>query len=148
MWLAALASESLPLYAPPGRTATVLHEGDKFAQGKWDLPVGKSDPGEPISETAVHELRVETGLIVKTEALQAAHIIHGAWGVEAPNGFLIVFFVAHERIGDPENREPKKHAQVRWVDANATPEEFVDTTASALRCHLTGGPQVSLSGWR
>src|SRR5690606_23200700 len=28
----------------------------KFAKGKWDLPVGKSDPGEPITETAVREL--------------------------------------------------------------------------------------------
>jgi 8-oxo-dGTP pyrophosphatase MutT (NUDIX family) len=56
----------------------------KFAQGKWDLPVGKSEPGEPITETAVRELREETGLIVKPESLRVAHIIHGAWGVEAP----------------------------------------------------------------
>lgn len=55
----------------------------KFAQGMWDLPVGKSEPGEPITETAVRELFEETGLTVKPEALKVAHIIHGAWGVEA-----------------------------------------------------------------
>ncbi|SMF38705.1 ADP-ribose pyrophosphatase YjhB, NUDIX family [Streptomyces sp. Amel2xC10] len=90
----------------------------KFAQGKWDLPIGKSEPGEPITETAVRELREETGLTVKPEALKVAHIVHGAWGVEAPNGFLTVVFAAHEWIGEPENREPHKHAQVRWVDAD------------------------------
>lgn len=37
----------------------------KFAQGLWDLPVGKSEPGEPITETAVRELYEETGLVVK-----------------------------------------------------------------------------------
>ncbi|MFD5453994.1 NUDIX domain-containing protein [Streptomyces olivaceus] len=119
----------------------------KFAQGMWDLPVGKSEPGEPITETAVRELYEETGLTVKPDSLKVAHIIHGAWGVEAPNGFLIVVFAAHEWTGEPENREPRKHAQVRWVVADAIPEEVVDTTASALRRYLKGGPDVSLDGW-
>ena len=81
-------------------------ENAKFAQGMWDLPVGKSEPGEPITETAVRELYEETGLTVKPESLKVAHIIHGAWGVEAPNGFLTVVFAAHEWTGEPENREP------------------------------------------
>ncbi|MDI3422959.1 NUDIX domain-containing protein [Streptomyces luteolus] len=119
----------------------------KFAQGMWDLPVGKSEPGEPITETAVRELYEETGLTVKPEALKVAHIIHGAWGVKAPGGFLTVVFAAHEWAGEPENREPRKHAQVRWVDADAIPEEFVDTTDSALSRYLDGGPEVSLDGW-
>ncbi|MEU0166758.1 NUDIX domain-containing protein [Streptomyces iakyrus] len=119
----------------------------KFAQGMWDLPVGKSEPGEPITETAARELYEETGLTVKPEALAVAHIIHGAWGVEAPNGFLTVVFAAHEWTGEPENREPRKHSQVCWVDADTIPAEFVDTTASALHRYLTGGPQVSLDGW-
>nr|WP_202426357.1 NUDIX domain-containing protein [Streptomyces sp. HUCO-GS316] len=120
----------------------------KFAQGMWDLPGGKSEPGEPIAETAVRELYEETGLTVKPESLKVAHIIHGAWGVEAPNGFLTVVFTAHEWSGELENREPRKHAQVCWVNADAIPVEFVDTTASALRGYLTDGPQVSLDGWR
>ena len=43
-------------------------ENAKFAQGMWDLPVGKSEPGEPITETAVRELYEETGLTVKPES--------------------------------------------------------------------------------
>ncbi|MGW0757235.1 NUDIX domain-containing protein [Streptomyces sp. NPDC002814] len=122
-------------------------EHAKFAQGMWDLPVGKSEHGEPITETAVRELYEETGLTVNPESLKVAHIIHGAWGVEAPNGFLTVVFAAHEWTGEPENREPHKHAQVCWVDADALPDTFVDTTASALHRYLNDGPQVSLDGW-
>lgn len=77
----------------------------KFAQGMWDLPVGKSEPGEPITETAVRELFEETG--------------------------------------EPVNREPHKHTQVRWVHAYAIPEEFVDTTASALHRSHRRPPSVS-----
>jgi 8-oxo-dGTP pyrophosphatase MutT (NUDIX family) len=120
----------------------------KFAHGRWDLPVGKSEPGEPITETAVRELYEETGLTVKSESLKVAHIIHGAWGVEAPNGFLTVVFAAHEWTGEPENREPRKHAQVCWVDTDAIPENFVGTTASALHRYFTDGAQVSLDGWK
>ncbi|MFG2830018.1 NUDIX domain-containing protein [Streptomyces sp. NPDC048434] len=122
-------------------------ENAKFAQGMWDLPVGKSEPGEPIIETAVRELFEETGLTVNPEALKVAHIIHGAWGVEAPNGFLTVVFAAHDWTGEPENREPRKHSQVRWVDADSIPENFVDTTANAVHRYLEGGPEVSLDGW-
>ncbi|WP_369030738.1 NUDIX domain-containing protein [Streptomyces adonidis] len=123
-------------------------ENAKFAQGMWDLPVGKSEPGEPVTETAVRELYEETGLTVKPESLKVAHIIHSAWGVEAPNGFLTVVFVAHEWSGELENREPRKHSQVCWVNADSIPDEFVDTTSSALRRHLSGGPQVSLDGFK
>lgn len=122
-------------------------ENAKFAQGMWDLPVGKSEPGEPITETAVRELYEETGLVVKPESLKVAHIIHGAWGVEAPNGFLTVVFAAHEWTGEPENREPRKHSQVRWIGTDAIPDAFVDTTASALHQYLTNGSEVSLDGW-
>ncbi|MET7288244.1 NUDIX domain-containing protein [Streptomyces sp. NPDC005573] len=122
-------------------------ENAKFAQGMWDLPVGKSEPGEPITETAVRELYEETGLTVKPESLKVAHIIHGAWGVEAPNGFLTVVFATHEWTGEPENREPRKHCQVSWVDVLEIPEQFVDTTGSALHRYLKNGSGVSLNGW-
>lgn len=54
---------------------------------------------------------------------------------------------ATNRAANTKTRESKKHAQVRWVKTDAIPEEFVDTTASALRRCLAGGPQVSLDGW-
>ncbi|KQW09519.1 hypothetical protein ASD08_39400 [Streptomyces sp. Root369] len=116
---------------------------------------------------------------MKPESLKVAHIIHGAWGVEAPNGFLTrppyllldvdgvlipfpdtvgpghprpprrrAFFAAHEWTGELVSREPRKHAQVCWVDADAIPENFVDTTSSALDRYLDGGLEVSLDGWR
>jgi ADP-ribose pyrophosphatase YjhB (NUDIX family) len=111
-------------------------------------PSGKANRGEPITDTAVRELHEETGPTVQPQSLKIAHIIHGARGVEAPNGFLTVVFAAHEWTGGPENREPRKHAQVRWIDVDAIPAPFVDTTASALDRYLNTGPDISLNGWK
>ncbi|MYV98352.1 NUDIX domain-containing protein [Streptomyces sp. SID3343] len=119
----------------------------KFAAGLWDLPVGKSEPGEPVTVTAVRELREETGVIVDPADLRVAHVIHAAWGVEGPGGFLTVVFAAHTWTGEPVNAEPTKHDRVRWVDTNDIPQDFVTTTASALDGYLRHGPDTTLHGW-
>jgi len=132
-----------------GERVVLIQRGPraKFARGMWDLPVGKSEPGEPITQTAIRELREETGLIVAAEDLRLVHVIHGAQGVEAPSGFLTVVFATHHWAGDLSNEEPAKHAQVAWAPTRAIPPDFVRTTASALHHYLTGGSDVSLDSW-
>ncbi|MEV6986499.1 NUDIX domain-containing protein [Sphaerisporangium sp. NPDC051017] len=119
----------------------------KFAADHWDLPVGKADKGELITTTAVRELREETGLVVNPDRLKVAGLIHGAWGVEAPNGFLTVVFVAHEWEGEPVNAEPHKHVRVAWMSVDDIPQRFVSTTREALMNYLGGGPMVASEGF-
>lgn len=38
-----------------------------YRRGKWDLPKGKAEKGEPISDTAVREIKEETGLDVEVK---------------------------------------------------------------------------------
>ncbi|RBQ16945.1 DNA mismatch repair protein MutT [Spongiactinospora rosea] len=119
----------------------------KFAAGHWDLPVGKADKGEVITATAARELREETGLVADPGHLKVAGLIHGAWGVEAPNGFLTVVFVAHQWEGRPVNAEPHKHSRVMWVPVDEIPVPFVPTTRDALVNYLRGGPMVATEGF-
>lgn len=119
----------------------------KYAAGMWELPVGKHEPGERITDTAVRELHEETGLVVQPESLRVAHLVHGLHGVDAPDGFLTVVFATHDWTGTPENREPTKHAALRWADPAALPTPFVPTSAEALHHYLAGGPEVAITGW-
>ncbi|SCK43417.1 ADP-ribose pyrophosphatase [Streptomyces sp. ScaeMP-e48] len=70
-------------------------QGARLAHGTWELPVCKSESGDPITETAVRELCEETGQTVKPEPLKVAPV-QGAWGVEPPNGFVTVVYAAYE----------------------------------------------------
>jgi 8-oxo-dGTP pyrophosphatase MutT (NUDIX family) len=128
----------------------LLQRGEraKFGQGLWDLPTGKSDPGEPVTVTAVRELREETGLVVSPADLRLAQVVHGAWGVESPNGFLTVVFAASTWSGTPENREPAKHAAVEWTPVSALPSAFVPSSSIALTAYLAAAPAgVIPRGW-
>ncbi|MEO3749260.1 NUDIX domain-containing protein [Streptomyces sp. B6B3] len=150
------AIDSMTLLA----AAVVVHDRDadrvvllrrgpraKFGRGLWDLPVGKSDPGEPVTETAVRELREETGLVVDPADLTLAHVVHGAVGAESPGGFLTVIFTAHRWRGTLVNAEPRKHSEVRWLPTGDLPRDVVFSTDAVLHRCLTGDVGVTLHGW-
>ncbi|MGP3969586.1 NUDIX domain-containing protein [Streptomyces sp. 6N223] len=119
----------------------------KFARGLWDLPVGKSDPGEPVTATAVRELEEETGLVVDPADLRLAHVVHGAHGVESPAGFLTVVFTAHRWRGTLLNAEPGKHSEVRWVPVDALPEAMVFSADRVVRRCIAGEAGVTVVGF-
>jgi 8-oxo-dGTP pyrophosphatase MutT (NUDIX family) len=123
--------------------------GSKFAPLHWDLLSGKAGKGESVTAAAARELKEETGLTVDPASPRVAGIIHGAWGVEVPNGFLTVIFAARTRGGEPVNAEPRKHAQVTWLPVDGIPAELVPDRREALLGYLRspGEPVVSTDGF-
>lgn len=119
--------------------------GSKFAPLHWDLPSGKADRGESVTAAAARELREETGLTVDPAALRIAGIIHGAWGVEAPNGFLTVIFAARSWHGEPVNAEPREHARVAWFPVSGVPAELVPDRRDALIGYLRSPGELVVS---
>lgn len=135
---------------PAGRIL-LLQRGpqSKFAPLSWDLPSGKADKGESVTAAAARELHEETGLAVDPASLRIAGIIHGAHGVEAPNGFLTVIFAARKWDGEPVNAEPRKHARVAWFPSSEIPAELVPDRREALLAYLRSPdePMVSTDGF-
>nr|WP_052848448.1 NUDIX domain-containing protein [Streptomyces avicenniae] len=121
----------------------------KFARGMWDLPVGKCDPGEPVTSAAVRELKEETGLVVDPADLRLRHVVHAAQGPEAPAGFLTVIFATERWSGTAYNAEPAKHAAVRWTPIGQLPAELVFSADRIIeRCVTEENAGLTLHGWR
>lgn len=118
-----------------------------FGRGMWDLPVGKCDPGEPVTATAVRELREETGLTADPADLRLAHVLHGSRGVESPNGFLTVVFRTERWRGTAFNAEPHKHSEVRWFPVDALPDDLLFSAERIIHRCLAGETGITLLGW-
>ncbi|MFJ6898102.1 NUDIX domain-containing protein [Streptomyces hokutonensis] len=80
-----------------------------FAPGEWDVPSGKGEPREPITATAVRELKEETGVVAAEADLRLVHVVHGSWGAEVPGMFMALVFHTDQWSGTPLNAEPHKH---------------------------------------
>ncbi|WP_406300322.1 NUDIX domain-containing protein [Embleya sp. NBC_00888] len=96
------------------KRVVLLRRGNKkaFAPGMWSLPSGKGAPGEPITHTAVRELREETGLEVKPQALRLAHVTHSVDSPEAPEGFVVLVFAG--RSGTAKRSTPSRASTRPW----------------------------------
>jgi 8-oxo-dGTP pyrophosphatase MutT (NUDIX family) len=89
------------------------------ADSLWVLPKGTPDPGETIEETALREVREETGLVVKTGA-RLPTIEY--WFVA--NGARYHKFVHHwlmEPIGGDLADHDAEFDTVRWVSIDEAP---------------------------
>ncbi|CAL9406192.1 hypothetical protein SUDANB171_01557 [Streptomyces sp. enrichment culture] len=147
--------------APPLSAAVVVHDreqnrvvllrrgaGARFGSGLWDLPVGKCEPGEPVTRGAIRELYEETGLRVAAQDLRLAHVVHAAPGIGSAAGFLTVVFVTERWSGEPVNREPGKHETVSWVAIDALPAGAMVLSTDRMLARVLGGEtDVSLHGW-
>jgi 8-oxo-dGTP pyrophosphatase MutT (NUDIX family) len=89
-----------------------------FRKGKWDLPKGKLDPGEPIDECALREVREETGLkevkLTKKEPLQMTYHTYDE------NGKHILketyWYQMHAKAGQSvQPQQEEQITEIKWI---------------------------------
>lgn len=104
-----------------------------FRRGAWDLPKGKLDPGETLSECALREVREEVGIRRLALAASAGFTVHGYPEKERYMVKRTAWYFMHtpERQFTPEAREGIE--QVAWVP---WPEAVERVGYDSLRRHL------------
>jgi 8-oxo-dGTP diphosphatase len=137
------------LFKGDGRVLLVRHT---YGRLNWELPGGAAEPGESPAETAVREIREETGLRVELERLTGVYYEPGP----APDGdhAPLVHFVFRARpFGDraPVAMSPEIDAVAYWsIDRLPTP--ISDFTERRIRDAASGSPatvaRVDRRSWR
>ncbi|MBS1885967.1 MAG: NUDIX domain-containing protein [Actinobacteria bacterium] len=120
--------------------------------GKWCLPAGGAEEGGSFADTAISELREETGVVADRADLVAFACLSEAelHTITYPGGDVshcfAMLFLARRWRGDPEPDGVETTA-MRWADPAAPPSPLEDPAAYALdlyRAHLRDGAfQVS-----
>lgn len=94
----------------------LVHRVRPPEQGVWNLPGGKVDRGERAAAAVRREIAEEVGIDIAVGALLCVSEIIGP-----DHHWVSPVFVSHILSGIPENREPAKHADVRWWPLDALP---------------------------
>ncbi|MFD9305572.1 (deoxy)nucleoside triphosphate pyrophosphohydrolase [Streptomyces sp. NPDC060048] len=89
-----------------GRLLAARRSAPPELAGRWELPGGKTEPGESVPDALVRELREELG--VETEALER---IPGEWPLKP--GLVLHVWTARLLSGDPLPLED--HDELRWL---------------------------------
>jgi 8-oxo-dGTP pyrophosphatase MutT (NUDIX family) len=93
-------------------------------EGLWALPKGQIDPGESPAETAVREVREETG--VSGRLVEKLGDVRYVYARDGERVFKVVSFFllrgGRGRIGEIEERMRVEVAEARWLPLHAAPE--------------------------
>lgn len=105
-----------------GRILFLRRVNTGFADGKYGLPSGHVDGGEPARLAAVREIREEVGVGITEDDLEFVHFTHQP-DHDGNGEYIGLFFVATSWDGEPENCEPEKHDILSWMYPDEIPEE-------------------------
>ncbi|CQR61790.1 NUDIX hydrolase [Streptomyces leeuwenhoekii] len=131
-------------------THVILRDGDKilfsqrggpYGHGRWHMPSGKLDQGEPLTVGAARELYEETGVTTDPAHLRLVQIVHHR---QDPTTERIGFFFEATRWeGQPVNKEPEKCLALQWFTVHELPDDIIEYPAAGLLGYLdTTGPLV------
>jgi 8-oxo-dGTP diphosphatase len=105
-----------------------------YADGQYSVPAGHLDGGETVLAAARREALEETGVAIAAEDLTFSSVMHRMNADERVDFFLHV----RSWDGEPENTEPDKCDELRWVNMDELPDNIVPYVRQAIQNHHDG----------
>lgn len=132
-----------------GRVLLVRHT---YGRLNWELPGGGADPGESPDETAVREIREETGLEVRIDRLTGAYYEAGPRPGNDHGPILHFVFLVQAMHGTAPIPTPPEIDDVGWWPLDGLPTPISDFTERRIRDAASGAPAAVLKiegrSWR
>lgn len=94
----------------------------KFAPGAYSLPGGRVEKNETFRQAVIREVQEELGLTIDQNDLEFVHTFYRK-GTE--HELVACIFKCNRWYGEPFNKEPEKHEELRWIDFDNLPENII-----------------------
>ena len=106
-----------------------------WRDGDYSVPAGHLEEGEGVMDTLVREVQEETGVELRVEDVELAHVMH-----RKPVQYIDFFFVTRRWSGEPAIMEKDKCDDMRWFSLHDLPEHMVPSVRSAIEQYQKGIP--------
>lgn len=136
-------------------THVILRDGDKilfsqrggpYGYGRWHMPSGKLDQGEPLTVGAARELFEETGITADPARLRLVQVVHHRQDEQVERiGF---FFEATDWEGQPVNKEPEKCLALEWFTVHELPDDVIEYPKAGLLGYLDDAGPLAEHNWQ
>ncbi|WP_374104754.1 NUDIX domain-containing protein [Streptomyces sp. GESEQ-4] len=134
------------VFVRDGDKVLFSQRGGPFGRGRWHMPSGRLDEGEPLSFGAARELYEETGVIVDPAHLRLVQVVHHRQDEETTRiGF---FYEATGWEGEPVSKEPEKCFALEWFTVSEPPDDVIEYPEEGLLGYLNGAGPVAEHGWQ
>ena len=103
--------------------------------GNYTLVGGNVDAMEGAKAALIREAEEEAGLLLQSEHLSLAHVLHKRIGKSQR---VTLYFKARKFAGDIQTKEPKKFTSVEWCTLGKLPENLTPTVRHVLKAYRHG----------
>ena len=121
----------------------ILLKDDKILIGKrkgnyapwYSIPGGHLEEGESFVETAIREVKEETGISIHQLEVIAVTNNLDTYKKEGIH-HVSVILLTKDFTGEPQIMEPNKCEEWIWIDPNNLPQPHFDASEYAVKCYL------------
>lgn len=121
-----------------GHAAFILRDGKflmikrsgKHGAGTWTVPGGWQEVGETFEDAVKREVREEVGCEISN--LRFGAVTNNYFPEEGVHS-ISIFSVADWVSGEPQNLEPEKCEELRWVDFDTLPSPLFTPMQELLK---------------
>lgn len=116
-----------------GLTLVALRINTGYQDNTYNVTSGHVEAGELPKMAMVREAREEIGIEIAPKDLEFVHVLYRT-AIDEAGDYMDIFFRAHAWKGEPENMEPHKCGELKWVSLAELPGNMTPHIRHALKC--------------